>query len=179
MILPPKFAAWLRDCRRLRIINYIYRSDMASGFGLFDHLDRVESAGDVSAHIFSVRYGYSELLYGRMLVMDVLHRKGHRTEKTRVTRILYTANLASLLKFRPVLQIGEPFWYPFSEYEGMAVPMEVITAMKKAEGVKEDDYWDRRGVEFGAEAWRVLMSWKSKMVAGECLDHIMIFLGNR
>lgn len=56
-------------------------------------------------------------------------------------------------------------WRVYTDYKGLAVPMEVIKAMRAEEWKGID--WDRRGVEVGEAAWEILLDWhRSVLEAG-------------
>jgi hypothetical protein len=47
----------------------------------------------------------------------------------------------------------------YTSFDGKAVPLEVLEGMREAEGVSRED-WEKRGVEVGVAAWRVLLDWQ-------------------
>jgi hypothetical protein len=55
-------------------------------------------------------------------------------------------------------------WYTCTDFYGMTVPLEVLEAMRIAEGASEAE-WDRRGVESGEAGWGILYAWGMAEVA--------------
>ena len=160
--LPAEFAAWLRRCPRLRMINHLRMSHLPADSGRFDWTYKLEVEGRVTGRIYSMRHAGSEVLYGCMDCVDVHRRDPVAANETYITRILYTTSSPEIRRLDGVVDVDGPFEHMFSDFEGMVVPLEVIRRMQRAGGYEPGEHGSIRGDEVGAEVWSVLTSWKAE-----------------
>jgi hypothetical protein len=142
------------------------------GLGIFETVHRVATTNASTGYISSIKHGSSlELVHVRLLLdrYEVDDKPQLRRKPPGIPEnALYYVEDADGTPM-PRIKVFErrkvAMWQHFTDYNGMAVPLEVIERMRQVEGVTEDQ-WDRRGVEVGAQAWKVLTDWQASMKTG-------------
>lgn len=149
------------DCNRLQ--------------GLFD-LNKIEKETFPSVLIRSLCHGDEEVLHLRILCIKISHKAtksaredGMKSGSFEEMWVVgepgpnsgdFMLDLPDNYKSGKVL---EPVWLDSSYYKGSGVPMEILTEMRKAEGVMPDDDWNVRGRQIGDKSWKVLQDWYEKL----------------
>lgn len=100
------------------------------------------------------------LLHIRLLVHNVELHDPTDPELIIHRRFLYTHSQEDLNGFLNVINISQPFYQDYTDYQGYVVPLSVLDGVERVEGIKNEGYWGKRGVEVGDKAWEVINTWR-------------------
>lgn len=119
---------------------------------MFDHLDSIAGDTTPTIKIRSYRHGGEECFHATVLVQSV--EPLICSPVTGLWEEFYDAGALS----SEVVAHERTHYACSTDPLGAdtALPLEVLEKMREVEGASVEE-WDRRGVEVGAEAWKVLM----------------------
>lgn len=153
--MPPLFAHGLRGCPALHTIRSRHILTEDANADLFASVDAPEPHDNRTVGVIrSLRNGEKEVLHARLYLadgrIDSADWRDYESEAVWVDH-------AGAVDWRYV-ELEQPEWQHFSEYDGETVPLEIIEEMLAAEGLGLAD-WTGRGLEVGDRAWELLTDW--------------------
>jgi hypothetical protein len=160
------FATWLKTHPRLHSIYYIASIPDNDTLRVFNHLGSIVGGITPTIQIRSYRHGGEECFHITVIVQSVNPLCDSESDsdsysdsrRPKPVDILYTAGYPAAVRGGPLVAHERTYYARSSDPvdADTAVPLDVLEKMREVEGASVEE-WDKRGVEVGAEAWKLLM----------------------
>lgn len=164
----PYLSKTIRSCPRLRVIRSIWNQPKVSDISLSERLDNLEASETGYEAISSYIHADEELLLARILIGA--EEKSDR-EATPMDEDESSNNFPYFLDSGPPMRtrVFEPLeveaLHTFTDFRGVAVPLEILESMREVQGATEKE-WTGRRIAVGEKAWAALLRWYASRTVG-------------